>query len=421
MKKVYCFLSCLSSLVALTTMSTTVRVNDVVGKPAHQSRTASTDEFSQISDHQNRPSGTCNLPPIPAPGQTVTWTLAGSPYEICQNITIPSTSTVIVEAGVHVNFDPDRQVFVLGTMHLQGQAAQHIVLQAPAVFPPIIDIDGGVFDAAFSDFTGQVRVENGANVALSDCAFQGNNAVLWAQELPTTRPFIRIERCTFTSSSAFITDALAVLNDNVFNGATCSLLRGFADVTATNTFMNGNFSLNRQESVQPLYIDGVHASNSTTAGLVLSGGNYFVGPNTVLQNNPFPVALEGGLLPGSAIPVTGNTVNAIDVGNGGFAGRGRWSQLGLSYRLTQPTTDLPGGDLTIDPDVIVEAADSNAALRFRSTRHGVLKGLPNTPIVFRGLNGQLWDGLLFRYKLHHRLSLGVLHDRERAFRRRQHG
>ena len=341
------------------------------------------------------PTGTCNLPPIPAPGQTVTWTLAGSPYEICQNITIPSPSTVIVEAGVHINFDPDMQVVVLGTMQLQGQAAQHIVLQAPAVFPPIIDIDGGVFQASFSDFTGQVRVENGANVAFSDCAFQGNNAVLWAQELPTTRPFIRIERCTFTSSSAFITDALAVLNDNVFNGATCSILRGFADVTATNTFINGGFSLTREESFQPFYINGVHASNSTTAGLGLSGGNYFVGPDTVLQNNPFPVALEGGLLPGSAIPVTGNTINVIDVGNGGFAGRGRWSELGLPYRLTQPTTDLPGGDLTVDPGAIVEASVTGAALRFRSTRHGVLKGLPEAPITFRGLNGQLWDGLLF--------------------------
>src|SRR5215467_4481972 len=141
------------------------------------------------------PAGRCNLPPIPAPGQTVTWTLAGSPYEICQNITIPSTSTVIVEAGVHVNFDADMQVIVLGTMQLQGQAAQHIVLQAPAVFPPIIDIDGGVFDASFSDFNGQVRVENGANVALMDSRFMTSNGVLWGQELPTTRPFIRIERC----------------------------------------------------------------------------------------------------------------------------------------------------------------------------------------------------------------------------------
>ena len=319
----------------------------------------------------------------------------GSPYEICQNVTIPSTSTVIVEAGVHINFDPDMQVVVLGTMQLQGQAAQHIVLQASAVFPPMIDVDGGVFNAAFADFTGQVRVENGANVAISDCQFLGSNGILWAQELPTTRPFIRLERCTFTSSSATISDAIIVLQDNVFNSSTCFLLRGFADVTATNTFTNGNFSLNRQESVQPLYIDGVHASNNTTAGLVLSGGNYFVGPNTVLQNNPFPVALEGGLLPGSAIPVAGNTVNAINVGNGGFAGQGRWSELDLPYRLTQPTTDLPGGDLTIDPGVIVEATDPDAALRFRSTRHSVLKGLPDTPIIFRGLNGQLWDGLLF--------------------------
>ena len=354
-----------------------------------------TAQFPQVFRNQNRPLGTCNLPPIPAPGETVTWTLANSPYEICQNITIPSTSMVIVEAGVQIIFDPDTQVIVLGTMHLQGQAAQHIVLNAPAVFPPIIDIDGGIFDASFSDFTGQVRVENGANVALSDSSFLGSNGVLWAQELPTTRPFIRIERCTFDSSSATISDAITVLTDNVFNNATCFLLRGFADVTTTNTFTNGSFSVTREESFQPFYINGVHASNSTVAGLVLSGGNYSVGIDTVLQNNPYPVALEGGLLPESAIPLTGNTINAINVGNGGFAGRGRWSQIALPYRLTQPTTDLPGGDLTIDPGVIVEATDPDAALRFRSTRHSVLKGLPDTPIIFRGLNGQLWDGLLF--------------------------
>ncbi len=355
-----------------------------------------TAQFSRILRNQNSPLGTCNLPPIPAPGDTVTWTLANSPYEICQKITIPSTSTVIVEAGVQINFDPDMQVIVLGTMDLQGQAAQRIVLQAPAVFPPIIDIDGGVFDASFSDFTGQVRVENGANVALLDSTFQTSNGVLWAQELPTTRPFIRIERCTFDpSSSATISDAITVLKDNVFNSATCFLLRGFADVTSTNTFTNGSFSLNRQESVQPFYINGVHASNNTIAGLVLSGGNYSVGIDTVLQNNPYPVVLEGGLLPESAIPLTGNTINAINVGNGGFAGRGRWSQIALPYRLTQPTTDLPGGDLTVDPGVIVEATDPDAALRFRSTRHSVLKGLPDTPIIFRGLNGQPWDGLLF--------------------------
>jgi hypothetical protein len=358
------------------------------------------DMAAQVDSSRSRvrlsaPVGTCNLPPIPAPGQSVTWTLAGSPYEICQNITIPATSTVIVEAGVQINFDPNMQVVVLGTMHLQGQGGQHIVLNAPAVFPAIIDVDGGVFDASFSDFTGQLRVDNGANVTVADSTFIGPNGLLWVQELPATRPFARIERCTFNSSSATISDAITVLTNNAFNNSGCSLLRGFADVTSTNTFSSGNFSLTREESVQPFYIDGIHATNSTIAGLVLSGGDYFVGGNTVLQNNPYPVSLQGGLLPGSAVPVTGNTINAVDVGNGGFAGRGRWSQLNLPYRLTEPTTSLPGGHLSIDPGVIVEAADTNAAMRFISTRHGVLKGLPDAPIVFRGLGGQAWDGLLF--------------------------
>src|SRR5262245_1805968 len=114
---------------------------------------AATVESSRSRPRAKTPSGTSNLPPVPAPGPTVTWTLTVSPYEICQNITIPATSTVIVEAGVQINFDPDRQVIVSGTMDLQGQDAQRIVLQAPAVFPPIIEIDGGVFDASFSDFT----------------------------------------------------------------------------------------------------------------------------------------------------------------------------------------------------------------------------------------------------------------------------
>src|SRR5262245_14484633 len=225
---------------------------------------AATVESSRPRPREKAASGTCNLPPVPAPGQTVIWTLAGSPYEICQTITIPATSTVIVEAGVQINFDPDMQVLVSGTMDLQGQSAQRIVLQAPAVFPPIVGIDGGVFDASFSDFNGQVRVENGANVAFLDSRFLTNNGVLWAQELPTTRPFIRIERCTFdSSSSAFITDGIAVLRDNVFNNAICSLLRGFVDVTATNTFTNTNFSVTREESVQPFYINGVHATNGS--------------------------------------------------------------------------------------------------------------------------------------------------------------
>ena len=69
---------------------------------------------------------------------------------------------------------------------------------------------------------------------------------------------------------------------------------------------------------------------------MLSGGNYLSAMNCCSEQ-PFPVALEGGLLPESAIPVSGNTVNAIDVGNGGFAAGGPVGlSLGLSYDSHSP-------------------------------------------------------------------------------------
>ncbi len=343
---------------------------------------------------QKTPATSCNAPPVPAPGQTVTWTLANSPYQICQNITIPTGSTVNVEAGVQVGFNADTQLLVSGTLRLLGQAGSRISFTHPAVFPPMIEINGGALEASFADFGGQLRVNSGAAVMLADSGFAGNGLLL-VQEIPSVRPFVHVQRCTFNSSTASISDALSVWEDNFFMNTNLSILRGYADVTATNAFVGGYPWLIREESVQPFFVDGVNTSGSSTPGIVLDGGNYLLGPNNVIQGNLYPVALSGGLLPDSIIPTTGNTNNAIDVGNGGFRGRGRWSNLGLPYRLTQPASDFPGGHLTIDPGVFVEATVSGAAMSFRSTRHGVLKGLPGAQITFRGLNSQPWDGLLF--------------------------
>ena len=46
----------------------------------------------------------CNQPPIPTAGQTVTWTKAKSPFQICTDLTIPKGGKVIVEPGVRVDF-----------------------------------------------------------------------------------------------------------------------------------------------------------------------------------------------------------------------------------------------------------------------------------------------------------------------------
>jgi hypothetical protein len=59
----------------------------------------------------------CNQPPVPGPGQTVTWSAANSPFQLCSDLTIPATGTVIVEPGVTVALQA-HTITVDGTFNL---------------------------------------------------------------------------------------------------------------------------------------------------------------------------------------------------------------------------------------------------------------------------------------------------------------
>ena len=344
------------------------------------------------------PAAGCNLPPVPSAGQTVTWTAARSPYQVCQNIGIPPNSTVNVEPGVRVNFDSQRQLVVNGTLNIQGTAAARVSFNSSAVFPPIVDSINGTVNASFADFTGQFLVETGSTITLSDCSFSGTG-LLRSRELPAVAPFVKLDRCTFNHSDMTLSDALVRLRNNTFNNSYALILRGYADVTAPNYFTGQPLRIMRESNavaLQGFYIDGVNASGIfNNAGLTLSGGNFLLGPNTVSQNNLYPVEVQGGLMPGSKVPTTGNTHNVVDVNTGGFFGVGNWTNLGIPYRLTELGGDLPGGQLTIDPGVTVEA-DPGTWLLFRSTRRLIADGLPDAPITFKAtVPGQTWEGLTF--------------------------
>jgi len=339
----------------------------------------------------------CNWPPLPGPGDEVTWTADSSPYDICDDATIPAGATVNVEPGVTVNFQSGTTLTLQGTIHALGTADQPIVLTHVAVFPPMVDVNGGTLDAAFVEFGGQLRVTSAATVLADDCVFSGNG-LIWAQELPSIPPFIHLTRCTFDSSSMSLSDAIAVLEHNTFLDSGASLLRGYSELRGTNTFNGRPLAITRErlQNAQPLYVDGVTVTGVTDgAGLVLEGGNYLPGPGNVIQGNLYPIRVLGGLLPESVVPTTGNTNNVIDVGNGGFNGVGRWSNLGLPYRLTESAGTLPGGDLLVDPGVLVECS-AGSGIVVRSTRRVMLEGLPDAPIAFASLNpNQPWQGLLF--------------------------
>ena len=338
----------------------------------------------------------CNLPPIPAAGQTVTWRAANSPFRVCQNISIPPGSTVNVEPGVRVDFDADKQLAINGALNLQGNSLARVTFSGPAVFPPIIDVINGRVTASFTDFGGQFLVESGATVNLSDCRFSGMG-LLRSQELPAVAPYVRLDRCVFTSSQFSMSDAIVVLRNNTFTDSYAEILRGYADVTAPNSFTGQPFRITRETWIQPFYFDNVAATGvPNNGGVVLTGSKFLLGPGNILQNNRYPIELEGGLMPGTTLPLTGNLNNAIDVHDGGFRTDGRWINIGLPYRLTAPFSSLPGGYLTIDPGVTVEG-EAGTGLVFRSTRRLIAEGLPNAPITFKSISaGQTWQGLIFQ-------------------------
>jgi hypothetical protein len=343
----------------------------------------------------------CNQPPIPTAGQTVTWTKANSPFQVCTDLTIPKGGKVVVEPGVRVDFQA-HTLTVSGSMSAQGQATSHITFAAQDVFPPAITMQGGTLTMGFADVTGQFRGGPG-KMTISDSTFRGSNGLIFTLDilLPSLPPVVKITRCSFINSSLTITDTYLALTDSTFTNSAVQALRGYVRLLGTNTVDGQPFSIIREtiQAIQPMLVDGVKANNvSTAGGLSLTGGNFLLGSKNVLQGNLYPVDVEGGLLASSLIPLSGNTKNLIWAHDGGGGPVARWAKLGLPYLVDGYING--GGTLTIDPGVSVlfdPTKTGFAGLNFVSTRRLIANGLPTAPITFDALNaGNPWSGLLFQ-------------------------
>jgi hypothetical protein len=344
--------------------------------------------------------GVCNEPPIPLPGQTVTWLAANSPFQLCSDLTIPATGTVIVEPGVTVALQA-HTITVDGTFNVQGSSASHVTFSDTTNFPPAVTLDGGTIIMTFADFTGQLRGGPGS-MTLADCTFAGPNGVIFTLDilLPSLPPVVKLTRCTFTNSQMQITDSYLTLQNCRFTNTFTEVLRGYARLIGANTVQGQPLSIVREtfQAIQPLFVDGIRASNVPTAGgISLTGGSFLLGSGNRLRGNLYPVDVEGGLLPGSVVPLTGNTNNMIWAHDGGSQGVMRWANVGLPYLVTSLING--GGPLTIDPGVTVKFDPTTtgfAGLSIVSTRRVIANGLPDQLITFDALNpGARWSGLFF--------------------------
>src|ERR1043166_10025280 len=97
----------------------------------------------------NSAQAVCNQPPVPGPGQTVIWATANSPFQLCSDLTIPATGTVIVEPGVIVALQA-HTITVDGTFNVQGSSTSHVTFSDTTVFPPPVGHhQGGSFISIF--------------------------------------------------------------------------------------------------------------------------------------------------------------------------------------------------------------------------------------------------------------------------------
>ena len=333
----------------------------------------------------------CNQPPIPAPGQTVTWTAANSPFQICVDLTIPKGGKVIVQPGVQLQFQ-GHMLTVSGSLNVQGPIGQPLFrLSLMTSSLRRSTVDGGNLVMSFTDVGGQIRPGPG-KITISDSTFSGRTDLIFTLDilLPISAAGHQADRAAPSPVRKCklpipIWCSRIHLHEHSQRRYCAVTFACWAPIRLT-----GNLSRSSRDlSSHPTAARGWHPCfECDDSGRNQPDRRKFSSRlKNVLQGNLYPVDVEGGLLPSSVVPLTGNTINMIWAHDGGSQGVMRWANLGLPYLVTNLING--GGPLTIDPGVTVKfdpTVTGFAGLSIVSTRRLIANGLPDKPITFDALN-----------------------------------
>ena len=329
-------------------------------------------------------------PPIPAPGQTVTWTAAGSPYLISGSQTIPATGVVQVEAGVSVALASSALLEVRGDLFANGNAASPVTWAANGpgariqVWKPgSVELVDNVVSCALTPFAG-------ARFRALRCTFQAAGRI----DLPTTvgrRAVLHIEDCVFDGTLLRHGSAQALVRGTSFLNGGSADLTGYLlveDVSSTGAALALATPLGQDTFVDRVTVTG----NASGPGLLLYGGsNFLLGPNNVIQGNLHPIefgTLNAGLLPGSIVPATGNAAAHVWGTTDITASPVQWADVGIPYVVRQFSGGLFQSGITASPGAVIEVQGG-----FDVGELGG-KGLPGKPITVCAFDANdPWAGL----------------------------
>lgn len=357
--------------------------------------------------------------PIPQPGETVTWTLAGSPYTVCEDLLIPPGGTVVVEPGVEVVFEND------DTLRVEGELLAHGTAEAPIVFSGSTDIDAGLQIGV----AGQAEISHaelyvqlyasGADVAvvLTDSVIGGGGTLQGVPDLAV------VERCQFAGGGVggFVgVHGSLRLVDCDFSGGAGAHVGGV--LYLDNISIDGQqLQISSESAASPVLLDNISVTNYTGgAGVKVSGPNYLLGPSFVSQGNLFPLEigdLGGGLLPPSQLPQSGNINNYVPTSGIRLGFERHWANVGIPY-VVDGFPENYGGSLTIAPGTRVRFQPGAGAFLVLDSKLD-MQGTGEAPITLESFSvAQPWFGLKwvdnFNAKVSHTIfdgaELGVQSD-----------
>jgi parallel beta-helix repeat protein/predicted outer membrane repeat protein len=220
------------------------------------------------------------------------WTLANSPYNVVNNIVVPSDSTLLIDPGVDVTFNASYELKVDGRIMAIGSETDSITFTAPTISPGFAGIrfevtnasqDSSIFEYCF------VKNANRGNQFLTGMdnyggAFLFNNFNK-----------VRIQHCSITYCKAF-------------DGGGGICIYNSSNIAILDNYISYNNALDASSSVNDgggIYCKGNSSpiisrneiSYNEAAGhggaIYVSGGSPQINNNLITRNNIYPCWFTG--------------------------------------------------------------------------------------------------------------------------------
>ncbi len=290
------------------------------------------------------------------------WTVANSPYRILNDITISSTATLTVEAGVEVRIDRADDLFVEGTLLAQGTE----------LTPVTITSDN-------SNAWGAIIVQNGGTADLTHTNL--SNGGQSSESINGRDAGLVVLNSTLVMSQTTMTDMF-----NTTNVADGCIYAQDSQLTLFETTLQGCSSTSTSSSVR-----------EATAALALLGDTTTIQARNLVitESHLFPLALDIALL--DRIPAAIYDKSQARVFAGTLTENVTLSQtVGISEFVYENDITVPSGTtLTVNEGISWSAIDPNDNFLVEGTL--ITRGTAGNPVLLTSQDNSgpsEWGGIL---------------------------